>query len=285
MVSPLRPHRAALFSGLLALAAGLARADEWAPNLTTTATWHSNATNANLAVDRIGALQLSGDIIASERYGLTRDDSLHPSVHFGGEWWPRFNGLTSGEAGASLEWRHKFGLAPTALLFAAEAGVDGVVAKESGRRGTAMHFRASLRKRFNDRWRVGLSHEYARHHARHGVYDRRGSETVLEIARDVTDVARLTLALLHRDGDVVSHGTPPRPDLVALAPNRLPVDTFARNMVAYSVDARTVGAKLSFIRAITEDSVVILGYEYRETERTPLRYVNHLVSLSAVHQF
>ncbi len=56
-------------------------------------------------------------------------------------------------------------------------------------------------------------------------------------------------------------------------------------MVAYSIDARTLGLKLALTRALNEDSAFIAGYEWRETSRTPLRYVNHLVTLSLINQY
>lgn len=262
-----------------------AQADEWAPNFTGTFTWQDNASNANLASDKVGALQTEWDILASERYSLGRDDSFHPAIHVGAEWWPKFRGLNRYMGGARFEWRHKFGLGPLATTIFAEAGGDFVAAQETGRRGTSAFLAFGVRKRFNDLWQASLTQEYSQHNARYAVFDRRGGETKLEIGRDLTDVARITLSLRYRDGDVLSYGTPPRPDLVDLAPNRLDVDTFDRPMVAYSVDARTLGAKAAVVRALDENSAVILGYEYRKTERSPLRYVNHLVSLALVYQF
>jgi hypothetical protein len=262
-----------------------ARADEWAPNLTATAVWNTDVTNANRPSDRIGALGLGGDIVASDRFGLGRDDSLHPGFHFAGEWWPRFNGLMTDAGGVQLEWRHKFGLGALAPVFSLDGGVDLVGAKETGRRGTATHVGAALRKRFNDHWRATLSHEYTAHDARYAVFDRRAHETALELGRDFTDVTRLTLRASYRDGDIVSYATPPRPDLAALAPIRLNVETFGSPMVAYSVNARSLALKGAFIRALDESSAVIAAYEWRDTERGALRYVNHLVSLALVHQF
>ena len=278
------PSTVWLAATLLAATASL-RADNWDPNLTATATWNDNATNANAGPDERGGLQTEAVLLASERYSLGRADSLHPGLHFSGEWWPEFNGLLRGSAGGRLEWRHKFGLGALAPTFSVELGADQAFTREHARRGTSSLVNVSLRKRFNDQWRGALSHEWTDHAARGAVFDRRGSETALEFGRDVTDVARVTLTLRYRDGDVVSYATPPRPDLVTLARHRTDNNTFGRPMVAYSIDARTVGGKLAVIRAIDQASAVIAGYEYRETERTPLRYVNHLVSLAVVHQF
>lgn len=280
-----RGTRQFLLGAITLLAAVCAGAQEWAPNLTVTTTWQDNATNAKPADDRISGLQFEADMIASHRYSLGRDDSLHPSAHFAAEWWPRFNGLTRGAAGARLAWRHKFGLGAFAPVVSVEVGADAVAAKESARRGTSSFLLATLRKRFNDTTQVALTQEFADHNARAAVFDRTGAETALEIGRDLADVARLTFRASYRNGDVLSHATPPRPDLVALAPNRMSVNTFGRTLTAYSIEARTLSAQIGFIRAIDENSAVIVGYEFRQTERAPLRYLNQLVSLTVVHQF
>jgi len=279
------PATCVIVAFLAVVARSAAHAEGWSPNLTLTTQWNDNATNASASSDKIGALQTKADLIASERYGLTKDDSLHLGFHAGADWWPRFDGLTRGAVGARAEWQHKFGLGALAPIFSVELAADAVGAKESGRRGTSTGVTVTLRKRFNDRWRAALTHEAARHDARFAVFDRRGNETALEIGRELDELARFTLRVNYRQGDVLSYATPPRPDLVALAPNRLTVDTFGRPMVAYSIDARTIGANAAVIRALDENSAVMLGYEWRDTEHKPFRYVNHLVSLALVHQF
>jgi hypothetical protein len=263
----------------------VARADNWAPNLTVTGGWDSNATNANRPSDQIDTLQLKADILASQRFGSGRDDSFHLSLHGGGEWFPRYNGLTSGAIGARAEWRHKFGLGPLAPSFSAEVAGDYIAAKETGRRGASTSLTVSARKRFNDVTRGTVSYELARKDARYSVYDRLGREIALELDRDLTEMTRLTFTARYRNGDVVSYATPPRPDLVPIAPDRLAVDSFNRPMIAYSIDANTWSGRVALVRALDERSAVIVGYEYRDTKRSPLRYVNHLVSVALVHQF
>jgi hypothetical protein len=261
------------------------RADDWAPNLTVTGTWNSNATNANRGSDQIDTLILKGDVLASQRYGVGRDDSLHLGLHGGGEWFPRYNGLTTGNIGARGEWRHKFGMGPLVPVFSAELAADAVAAKETGRRGTAVGATLAVRKRFNDLYRGTISYEASRQDARYAVYDRTGHEGTIELDRELNERTRLTLTGRYRKGDVVSYATPPRPDLVSIAPNRLNVDSFGRPMVVYSVDASTWSGRVALTRALDENAAVIAAYEFRDTQRSPLRYANHLVSIALVHQF
>ncbi|MDO8542900.1 MAG: hypothetical protein Q7S40_20855 [Opitutaceae bacterium] len=267
-----------------AIPAGI-QAQDWAPNLTLTSTWHDNATNAKPAADQISALQFEADMVASKRFSVGRDDSLHPTAHFAGEWWPRFNGLNRAAAGARLEWRHKFGLGALAPVFSIEGGANVVAARESERRGTSTVLLATIRKRINHALRFALTQEFSDYNARAAVFDRQGAETAVEVGRDVTTSSRVTLRFSYRDGDVLSHATPPRPDLVALAPNRVSIGTFGRELTAYSIEARTFGARLGVVHAVDTDTALMAVYEVRQTRREPLRYLNQLVSVAIVHQF
>jgi hypothetical protein len=260
-------------------------ADDWAPNLTLVGAWDSNATNADVSTDQIDSLRLTADLIATQRYPFGRDDAAHVTAHFGGEWWPRYNGLTSGAAGGRLDWRHQFGVDPLAPVLALEGAADAVVAKETGRRGVALATTLSVRKPFNALTRATLAHEVSWFDARYGVYDRAASETSLGFERDLSNVMRVTLTGRFRDGDVVSYASGSRPDLVALAPNRMETDTFGRALTAHRIDAHTWSTRAAFIRALDENSAVIVGYEWRSTKRAPLTFTNHVFSVSLVHQF
>jgi hypothetical protein len=262
-----------------------ARADDWAPNLTTSALWHSNASNADVTTDQIDSLQFKADVLASQRYPYGRDDSAHLSAHLAAEWWPRYNGLMTGAGGVRAEWRHKWGVNSLAPTFSIEGAADAIAAKETGRRGVSTAITAAVRKRFNDLTRGTLSHEVSWMDARYSTFDRAASETALEIDRDLTDVTRLTFGIRFRDGDIVSYGTSGRAELEALAPNRLEVDTFDRPMTAYRIDARTWSARLAFVRALDQNSAVVAAYEWRDTKRSTLSFVNNIVSVALVHQF
>jgi hypothetical protein len=277
------PMVAVLLSGFFA-PAGL-HAEDWAPNLTFLSTWENNATNARPASDRMSGLQFEADVVATHRYPLGPYDVLHPTAHFAAEWWPRFERLTRGAAGARLEWRHTFGTGAFAPAVAVEVGADEVIARETPRRGTTTLLLATLQKRLNDVLRLTLTQEFADHNARAAVFDQKGAETAIELGRDMTEFARLIVRASYRHGDVITHTTEPREEFEALAANRAEIVTFGRPMTAYSIEARTIGAKVALIRAVDESSAVIFGYEWRRTERAPLRYFNQLVSLAFVHQF
>ena len=257
----------------------------WAPNITTAATWNSNATNANNSADIVGALQLRTDLAAATRLALDTDNTLLVGVNLGAEAWPRFDGLDRASFGPRLTWQHKFGLGALAPVFSVELAADAVGARESARNADAGRVIFALRKRLDDATRLALTHERARENAREFVFDRTGAETALTVTRDLDEPWSLAFTARWREGDVLSYATPPRPDLVALAHTRVPNNTFDRPFVVYSVDARTLTGALALTRTIDSATALTFAYEWRDTTRGPLHYTNHLVSATLVRQF
>lgn len=278
-------YRSLYISCTLAVFSAVLRADDWAPNLTTTATWHSNATNADRSEDQLDSLQLSADILASQRYELGPDDTVRLTAHFAGDWWPRYSGLLRGAAGARAAFRHQFGSNSLAPVVTVEGAVDGVEAREPGRRGIGTGVTARLSKRFNDLTRAIVSHEVTWYNARLGTYDFGASETALEIDRDLTNVMRLTFTARFRSGDIVTYATGERLDLEDRAPHRIETNTFDRLMTAYRIDAQSWSGRLALVRALDDSTAIQVAYEYRESWRGPLRFPDHLLSVAMIHQF
>ena len=277
-----------VFAILFACATSLAFAGvpaSWAPNLTTTATWNSNVTNASRSADTIGALQLRADFAAATRLALGADDAVLVGAQLGAAAWPRFDSLDRAALGPRLTWTHKFGLGALAPVFSVELAADAIAAHESARRARAGSVTFALRKRFDAETRFALTHERAREDARDFVFDRTGAETALSVTRDLDEPWSLALSARWRSGVVQSYATPPRPDLVALARVRVPNTTFDRSFVAYALDAHTFTAALALTRTLDPQTALTFAYEWRDTTRAPLRYVNHLVSAALVRQF
>jgi hypothetical protein len=262
-----------------------ARADNWAPNITTTAGWNINAPNADHSADQADALQLKSELLAAQSYVHGRDDTLRLVLRMGGEWWTRYHALTAGSGGARAEWQHKFGVNAVAPVLIGAFEAFGALPKESGRTGAGASFSLGVRKRFDDLTRGSLSHTVTRFDARNSVFDRTANESTLEIDRDLTDLARLSLAGQYRDGDLVSYALGPRPDLTALASRQAALATFGGGRTAYRIDARTWSARLALLRAVTENSAVILAYEWSESHRGSFASTATVLSLSLVHQY
>jgi hypothetical protein len=260
-------------------------AEAWAPNLTGTANWHSNATYADRSADQLDSLQLNADILASKRFDFGHDDSMLLSAHFAGDWWPAYNALLAGAVGARGELQHQFGRDPLAPLIAVEGAVDIADSKEPGRNGYRTGVLARLQKRINALTRVTLWHQVAFYNADQGTYDYGASESALEVDRDITKVMRLTLSGRYRDGDIVTYASGSRPDLEERAPHRIVNDTFDRLMTAYRIDAQTWSGRISLARALDDASAILLAYEYRHSKQGPLKFTDNQLSVAMVHQF
>jgi hypothetical protein len=275
--------RAVVF-GLL-VSAALAEPLGWAPNLTTTATWDSNASNADRSADVIGALQLRSEFAAATRLALDTDNALLLGGHLVAEAWPRFQGLDQVSFGPRLTWQHKFGLGALAPVFALELGADLLHARMRERNAVAGTAALVWRKRLDEATRLILKQEFARRDTRELLFDRTGAESSFELDRELDENWSLSFTARWRHGDVLAYATPPRPDLVALAHAREAYDVFHRPFVAYSVETHSLGGSLAASRALARKTWLLFCYEWRETNRQPLHYVNHLVSAALVHQF
>ena len=258
----------------------------WAPNVAVTATWNSNATNADRAFDEIGALLLQADVdVFPTRISLGHDDTLFVSGGVAMETWPHFDGLDRVAFGPRLGWQHKFGLGALAPVLRLEVSVDVVDARNQERSGLAGSGRLLWRQRLDESTQVTISYERLRHHARDALYNQTAGEAAAEIARELDEHWSVAVKARWRQGDVLSYASPPRPDLVALARDRDTVDVFGRPLIAYSLDARSLGGSVTVTRSLDERTALSFAYEGRVTERNPLRYVNHLVSTAISRQF
>jgi hypothetical protein len=258
---------------------------DWAPSLTATATWNSNVTNANRSPDIIGDLQLGADAAVSHRFALGAGDAVFLGAQIEGDASPRFDRLDRAALGPRLAWRHKFGLGAFASAFSLELAGDAALARESDRNGVAGSATLAWRKRLDPATRVAWSAAWTRQDAREALFARTGTETAAEIAHDFDERWTVAADVRWRDGTVLAYATPPRPDLVALARDHEPYDTFDRPFMAYSLTAHTLGGSLALSRAVGPSTACTLRYEWRQTERGPLRYMNHLVSASLARQF
>lgn len=271
---------------LLPLAAhAAAPVTDWSPNLTLLAAWHSNVTNGEAVWDRIGALDLGADTVASSQYVLSEYDTAHLTAHFAADWFPRFDGLDQGAAGGRLDWQHAFGRDALAPVLVLEASGDGVLANESPRNGLTGAVTLHLRKRFGVAWRAGVTQQFERYSARKSVFDHESSTTTAEIGRDLGEVTRVVFSASWRDGDVITYAQYHRPDLLAIAAASESNLTFRQLMTAYRIHAHNVSSKINLIRATSDAAAIEVGYEYAQTKRMGLRFENQIISLSIVRQF
>lgn len=258
---------------------------DWSPNVTTSFIWANNITNGEAEWDRIGTLQVGMDVLSSSQRVLAKSDTLHGTLHLGGDWVPRFSGLNRGLGGLKGDWQHVLGASELAPVFTLEAGGDAVLTSEQARRGVLAAVTLKLAKEFSHGWRVGVAEKFDRYNANQSVFDSGASETSVELGHDINPETRLTLTGRWRDGDVVTYAEFDRPDLVAISHDQAVVNTFHRAMTAYAVEGKTTAVKAALIHATSDVSAMVLWYEYAVTKHTGLQYENQTVGLSFVRQF
>jgi len=133
--------------------------------------------------------------------------------------------------------------------------------------------------------RLSLAHERARDDAREFVFESAPGGKSRSNSREISmsgchsrsprDGAKATCSPMRRRRG---------PILSAVAPPAWPIHV-RRAFVAYSLDARFAHRRpLRDLRARSTTALTI-RYEWRETERGALRYVNHLVSAAVARQF
>jgi hypothetical protein len=278
-------RRVLLAAFAISLSTSPATAADWAPQLTAAATWEENVTNANRAGDRVDALQLATSLAVEQRTGLTRELALLYGAQLEAESWPRFDQLDRVAAGPTLALRYKNGLGALAPTFTLSAAGTLSAARDFGRAGPAGSLSLVYAQGLTDTTHLTAGITGTRLDAHESVYARSGLEGFVECAYDFDANWRLRLSARWRHGDVLSYANPPRPDLVGLARDRTDNDAFGPSMIVYSLDAHTVSAGALLSRALDEATSLNLGVEWRETTRTPLLYVNRLVSLGVTRQF
>lgn len=257
----------------------------WSSDVQTTVEWNSNVSNANAAADRIDAVALRADANGSVRYSLGTNDAITPAIHVGVDAWPQFAELTSVVSGFGVTWERKLGLGPFVPIVSAAAAADRINVHNSDLSGGRYTGTIGIRKRWEETTQYAAKVEFARRESRDAVYRGQSTTLTLIVDHDLSDRVRLELTPYWRTGAVVSYATPPRPDLVALAPNRDSVETFGRPMVAYGIEARSYGSVAALVYSLGDAASLSLAYELRETNRASIRYGNQLVSVSFVRQF
>jgi len=257
----------------------------WESQFATRALWNSNVSNSDRSADVIGALQFNAEAGASRRIPLGPDDTVWAGAAFTAEATPRFDDLGRAGVGPRLTWQHKFGLGAFVPVLSFDLAAEAVAARDADRAGFAGSAALSCRQRLSPTTRLALTYERARHDARGALFDRTGGEVRGEVTHDFDERWRLTGSLSLRQGDVLSYAVPPRADLVPLARIRQPVSTFGSPRIAYSLAAQSREGGVEVTHRWKKSTAVIFSFHYRETERHPLRYLNHLVSATWMRQF
>ena len=151
---------------------------------------------------------------AANFFAPTGNDGLTLSIDGRAEAYHRFHGLNFLGAGASADYRHKFGLGYAApwLRIAASASYDGY--QQNLRSGARWDARAELGQRFSERLDAAIGGGLDRRYAQHDepvvrgisgkVFDLRGHSAYVRAGYAATEALLLGARFEVRRGDVVS---------------------------------------------------------------------------------
>ena len=262
---------------LLWLTLSTARAD-WRFDAETGALYDSNLSNSDRNADVKDDWGWQSDLRAGNGFQLTRDLRLDLGADLHALFWAQYSGLNHVDPGGSASLRYRFGLGHLAPWVMVEDHLAYFFFDEDERNGYGN--RASLRGGVGITERLALEAAYAFDNveAQERIWSSQGHSGALHLIFTVTSSLQLAIGYSYRYGDVVAYALPPRPDAVELAGEIDSVPTFgqpAYNAYRFAGQTHAVSASLAY--ALRHNLSLQLEYEFRDTTRDSLEYVNHLV--------
>ncbi len=255
------------------------RAD-WIRDFRGEMVYDDNVSRSNRAEDErddlafVGRIRFGrfGELSDHLRLTVTGDLEAQTFLQYGD-----FNRITLGGTAAL---RYRLGLGAQAAFIRLEASGGYAAFAQSLQSGA--RFRAGLTagKRLTERFALSGSYFYEEIGGEIRVFDRCGHILGLAATFDLTERTQLSAGYEFRTGEVNSYAVPPRPDIVALANARREVNTFGETYVAYNLDAITHSLNIGVSQALTESISANLRYEWQQTSRAHLSYVNNVLHLS-----
>jgi len=265
---------------LCCAAAGGVRAD-WIREFKAEGLYNSNVSRSNRPADRLDDFAFGASARVGKFTQLTDDLRLTFTIDLDSQLFAEFQDFNNASAGATASLRYRFGLGARAPFLRVEGSVRWADFDDELQDGVRTRVTVVAGKRVLDRLELHAGYVFDQTETRTELYDQEGHGGFVRAAFDLTDSTQLTAEYSLRRGQVVSYAVPPRPDLVALANERLEVDTFGTPYVAYNLDATTHRAAFSIRQALTQTLGLSLHYEWQQTSDSHVRYINHVV-LAAV---
>ncbi|MEP7014546.1 MAG: hypothetical protein ABI925_03820 [Verrucomicrobiota bacterium] len=261
----------------LLLALGAARAD-WRFDAETGAFYDSNLSNSDRERDVKDDWSWQTDLRAANGYQLTRDLRLNLSAALREQVWARFNAFDNIAPEANAGLRYRFGLGRLAPWVLVEDSLGYTSFHEDERSGLSNRFRVRGGAGITDWLSVEAAYTFDDFSAKEHFWDLSGHSGAIRLTFDPTSSLQVALGYSYRDGDVISHAVPPRPDILALTSDRDPVTTFGSPAyTAYRLRGSTNSFSVSAGYTLNRYLSVQVDYEFRDTTHGPLEYVNHLM--------
>ena len=269
---------------LTVLAAGCgfttaARAD-WIRDFSLGGSYNDNISNSQRSADVRSACGYAAAARVGKFSQLSEALRFTFTLDLAAQLWTEYADLSNFETGCTAALRWRFGLGAMAPFLRAEVSAHYATFGQDLQDGGRYRGAITLGKRLTERLEVQAAFLLDSAQAESQVFDQKGIGFALRAAFDLTGRTQLTLDYTYRHGDVISYAVPPRPDIVALANDRVAVGIFGRPYVAYNIDATTQGFALGLNQALTGTLGCSLRYERWETSRSFLQYTNNVFIVS-----
>ena len=257
--------------------------------------YDSNLTQAQNAPDvrADGAAALSA--FAGSFIAPSGEDAFTLSVDARGEAYHRFHGLNLLGAGASAEYRHKFGLGYAApwLRFVGSAEYDGY--QQNLRTGARWSALIELGRRFTEQLDAAIGGSLERRYAQNGepvvpgipgtVFNLRGESAYLRAAYPVSEPLLIAARFEIRRGDVVS-STRRNLDIFEASSAIAADPTFGSDFFAYRLRGTTGTITASASWALDASSSLNLSYAGERTRAyDDLDYHGYRIDFSYAYRY
>jgi hypothetical protein len=282
--------------GLLTVLAGVAPAQDWRAEFTST--WAENLSRTSYAADRENAALSDGSIAFDWHRQLTGDWSTLVEGESGFEQVRAFPGLDSAHAGARIDLKRKFGLGPFAPVLTFSGRAARYDFHEAGRSNWKVGSSVTLGQRLTDTWRVEAGGRWDEDYAKAHPFDVRNRRLSLETTWDVRDGWQLNAGgarlwgelTANSNEDVFQHALDGSlGPVVANYYHSIPVEhstAFDTDWVAYRIDCHADLWWLGLNIALGENTSLPLRYDaVRVVNRAHVGYNSEFWSLSIVHRF
>jgi hypothetical protein len=262
-------------------------------DVSASAIWQDNVTNATPGDGVLGAFTLESTVDASWLKAADFSTILSGGVAATADVCTTYSGLDSFSAVARIEVRHKLGLGPYAPSVSAGIEANATAFSDSARSNAGGALLASCSQRFNEALQVALDARACAYGANNEVYSGSNLSLGATLNWDVSDTWRIKATGGWRDGDIVadyaaartSYGWGPADTgAYAYSGTRALVWTFSEPFIAYRAVCQTWSYGIGVSPAIGPNTSLTLMYT-RYTTAAYDRYVNDIVSAGIVHHF
>ena len=284
-------QRAALLLTLYAFChPGFAQVQPFDPVVEATLIHDDNLGRAAEAGDVRGDTAARLAVTAGDARMIARDWLLSYGGSAQVQHWFEYDHFDRAELRAQLALRYRFGLGHRAPNLTASLAGGPSFGAAPGSDGLAGQAGLQFSHRLSDEWRYGFSATAERADTDNSFYAVTARGVGAELDYLPFQEWKFSLSLRQRRGDVLSFARPPAPwrtnsAYLASVPVVPAPDFFNEPLYAYTLEADTGAVTVSAAWAFAPKTSLALSFDYADTRRDGLRYLNRTISLGLARRF